>query len=35
LVLRCGKRFGGITGDVLGAGEELAASVLLLVAAAG
>ena len=35
LVLRCRRRFGGITGDVLGAGIEIAAAVLLLGAAAG
>ncbi len=35
LVRRCWTRLGGITGDVLGAGIEAAAGVLLLAAAAG
>ncbi len=35
LSLRCRKRFGGITGDVLGAGIEVAATALLLGVAAG
>ena len=35
LTLRCRQRLGGITGDVLGAGVEIAAAALLLAAAAG
>ncbi len=35
LTVRCFRRLGGITGDVLGAGVEVAACVLLVVAAAG
>lgn len=35
LIRRCSKRFGGITGDVLGAGIEIAATAMLVVAAAG
>jgi adenosylcobinamide-GDP ribazoletransferase len=35
LILRCRRRFGGITGDVLGAGIEVAATALLLGMAAG
>lgn len=35
LVLRCRRRFGGITGDVLGAGIEVAAAALLIASSAG
>ena len=35
LTLRCRRRFGGITGDVLGAGIEISAAALLIAVAAG
>ena len=35
LLARCVARLGGVTGDVLGALVEVAASVLLVVAAVG